>query len=129
MGALVADQSAGTFYDDLSGRVYLSQGPQDTDLPICIVSLVSNMPELTFANDGGEMRSSEFQVDLYGHKDSGAKAVGDINTKLFDLMHDATLTVAGFTNVGVRCLDRGSPSVEEDAIRFMSRWTVSGTAT
>jgi hypothetical protein len=78
-----------SFYNDISGRFYLDQAPDDRQFPDCIFLIVVDVPDNLFA-DNGEI--IEVQFSLY----SASSSVSEISTMYTDLkalFDDAVLTV------------------------------------
>lgn len=114
-GALTADQSAGTFYDDLSGRIYELAAPEDAALPHAVFNLVTDPPDETFSGDDIE---ATVQIDLYGERRLGAAALGDIQAKLLAELQGAAVTVAGFIGGVFMFTERGQRSIDGGAHRI-----------
>lgn len=121
---LSTDQTVGSFYDDLGGRIYEMQAPESAALPLCVYQLVTDPESPTFTKDD---LNAEMQVDLYGEQRLGAKALRDTHDKLVALLQRKTITVSGYTGGIINWIDRGQSSVEEDSIRILSRWQVRAT--
>ena len=77
---LTTDQSPGSFYDDLGGRVFGIQADQDPTFPYCVVTVIDDAPSYFFESD--DIQAS-IQIDLYGSFDDGYKKLSNINDKLF----------------------------------------------
>lgn len=126
---LVADQSAGTFYDDVGGRIYQGQGPNNVALPYCEFDSVGVEPEV-FMDQGGtgpRTQTADVQIDLYGNTDDGPKALGDVEQKLYDLLEKASISPTGSDRGVVRCSIRMLRVVEEDAYRITDQFTIQAT--
>lgn len=123
---LTADQASGSLYDDLGGRIYEAYGPEEGDLPQLTWLIVSDPPAGSFEADGID---AEIEFNLWGERRLGEpdNALGDINDKLFNLLHRGTLTISGHggTNgASSFCLERGQRIVDEMTIRITSRYGV-----
>lgn len=125
MAKLVAVQTAGSFYSDLGGRIYLIEGDQDAALPQCVVTPVATTVEREIGNH--DSRTALYQIDLWDHWTNGHEVLGDINTKLFTLLQGATITPTGFDRGVVTCREEAVVSREEDWWRIMSEWVIEGT--
>jgi len=131
---LTADQTGGSFYDDLanstakgSGKsIWSIQAPQDESLPLCIITPVSDLPDRYF---GDSDLDATFQIDLYADAESSTpEALLSTNQKLIDLLDRQTITTTNHTHVVVLATDRGVVSREEDAYRIISEWSINGTS-
>jgi len=83
------------FYNDVSGRVYLDQAPEDRQFPDCIYLIVVNVPDNIFNKHGEEV---SVQFSLF----STSSSVSEISTMYTDLkalFDDAKLTVTSSTMV------------------------------
>ena len=119
---LISDQTSGSFYDRVSGRIYELEGPTNAALPLAVFSLITSPYADTF--DGSSVKDYTFQVDIYGRKRAGMSAAGAINTALFTLLDRQTITVPNNDDGLVRCLIQGVRTVEDDAVRIRSEWIV-----
>ena len=116
-----ADQSEGSFYDDLGGRIYEGEAQQSDILPICVWTFTSVVPEQIFAN--ADTLNVLMQADVWNSRIKGAQGCRNIHDKLVDLLDRADDVVAdGYATVAVICPDQGSPRVEEDSDRQTSQW-------
>ena len=122
---LIADQSAGTFYDDLGGRVYSLEAPVNASMPLAVILPFSYEVEEYY--DQKDAREAEFQITLWGHRNDGIAGLLDTNTKLYNLLHRASLSPAGMDRAVVTCLDEGVESIEEDGIQILSQWRLEAT--
>lgn len=116
---LVSDQSEGSFYDDVGGRIYEMVAPEEAPLPLAVWNIITDPPDEMF---GGDDIDAEIQVDLYGEKSLGIATLGAINDKLFTLLQGQSATITGYDGVSIQCMDRGAREVEERAYRITSRW-------
>lgn len=79
------------FYNDIGGRFYLDQSPEDRQFPDCIFLIVVDTPDNYFADYGEDI---EIQFSLF----SASSSVSEISTMYSDLntlFNDAVLTVTG----------------------------------
>lgn len=127
LGLLESDQSGGSFYDDITGRITSPQAPQNQTLPHCVFNVLSDPPDAYFSGDDID---AEMQIDLWGtfNGTSSKHALGLINDKLITLLDKQSITITGFTSGEVRSLDRGTATIEEDAVRILSRWRILASA-
>jgi len=120
---LVADQSAGTFYAAVSGRIYLGRGSDDAALPLCVYSVISDVQEHYFGNDDDSELSIQF--DIYEDVRLGAAVIQGHADKLTTALANKALTPsATYAKIHVRMMDRGTLTIEEDAYRISSDWQV-----
>ena len=82
---LTTDQSAGSLYDDVGGRIYELEGQDDASLPLLTYE-VSSTPVQGLYN-GTIMLRAQVIVTLYGHRRLGSAALGSIEDKLFTLLN------------------------------------------
>lgn len=121
---LVADTGAGTFYEAVSGRIYLNQGPDSADESLAVVRVIVDVPDRYFA--GKADTDAEVQIDIYGGEED--MSLQTINTKLFTQLDNKALTMSGHTAT-CQCIDRGSADVTERRMTIQTRWRVIATAT
>lgn len=123
---LVSATGAGTFYAAVSGRIYSGQGPEDCDLPYAVFHLITNTESDTFVDEGTEIN---FQINVYGEKKLGLKAVMDINDKLRALLNHAAISASGWDTSKILCITAGIPTINEEDIDIRSEWRLYGTKT
>lgn len=119
---LVADTSAGTFYDDLGGRISLDEGPDNRTLPHAVIRVVTDVPARAFP--GKRDVDAEFDIDLFGTRGARIHAT---NTKLFALLDNSTITISGFNGARVQCLETGFTTFDDERQQITSRWRVHAT--
>lgn len=122
---LYADQTAGTFYAAVSGRIYENQAPQNSELPHCVFTMVNSDVERYMTGQ----RSFDCTVtfDIYGKADLGLEVLGDIEEKLYDLLDGVSLTVAGADRGVVTFNSRNVRGTEEDAHRITDEVRIQAT--
>ncbi len=121
--ALAADQSAGTLYDDLGGRLFHLVAPSETDLPLMTWQFVGEVP-VDYFSASDDHQDVSVQFDIYTNRVDGPNAHDAIRAKAHTLLHRVTLTATGFGLVDSWIDDRGgSPISEDDALRT----TMTGT--
>ena len=120
---LTTDQAAGSFYDDLTGRIYRTQGPDDASFPLCVFFVVSDTPPRFFGSR--EDIEADIQIDLLGVKGTSETALQATQNKLLTLLDNAALTITGFVGGTIQCNDRGSVDIEDQRPRITSLWTLT----
>lgn len=121
--ALAAVQTAGSFFDDVGGRLRWVVGENALDLPMFAWQFVGDVPERFFLK-ADETRDVDVQFDLYTNRKAGLAAHDAIRVKARNLLDRVTLTASGFTEVQSWIDDYGaSPVAEGDAYRT----TMTGT--
>jgi len=123
---LTTDQTSGSFYDDIGGRISFLQADQDEVLPHCVVNVIDD-PPFRYGGNVNDIEST-VQIDLWGAIGAGYDALSDINDKLYTVLDGQAVTITGFTGTQAFNLDRGVPTTEEDAIRILSRWRIWASA-
>lgn len=123
---LTTDQSAGTLYDDVDGRIGNAQPTQDQPLPFVSFFFPVTPVFLTFGSSNSH--GSVLQVDIYHDADSGAKACRALADKAFSLLNRSSITATGWNGVRLLCVERGDPEREEDAFRVMQQYTIAANA-
>ena len=121
---LVASTGGGTFYADVTGRIYQDFAPQNATLPFAVVSVLSDPQLLTFDNNH---MNATIECQVWGDAASGPHAVRAINDKLVALLHKQTITVSGFSNVAMVATDIGSAERIEDAILVTTLYEIAGS--
>ena len=121
---LVASTGGGTFYADVTGRIYQDFAPANATLPFAVVSVLSDPQLLTFDNNH---MNATIECQVWGDAASGPHAVRAINDKLVALLHKQTITVSGFSNVAMVATDIGSAERIEDAILVTTLYEIAGS--
>lgn len=132
---LVADQTAGSLYAAVEGRIHLGEAPHvDATTPPIIPCLVYNIiGDEQLRSFGGVMTHGvTVQFDLYGKatvgmSNAGGTGIGDIESKLFSLLEGAALAPTGFDRGLVTFTNRFVTSVDGDAIRIVDQAEITGT--
>ena len=124
---LTADQSGGSLYDDLSGRIFELEGKDDEALPLMTYEVVSSPVAGLF--DGEIIVKSQVVFTIFGHRRLGAAAIGSIEEKLFTLLKDAELAPSGYDRGVVVPLDRDRRTVFEEIIASESIYSIEATST
>tara|TARA_R110000824_G_scaffold168136_4_gene345163 strand:+ start:2881 stop:3291 length:411 start_codon:yes stop_codon:yes gene_type:complete len=122
---LTTDQSGGSLYDLVGGRIFELQGNDDADLPLLTYEVQSTPVSGLF--DGEVYIKSQVLFTIFGHRRLGAEAIGTIEDKLYDLMKDAALAPTGYDRGVVVPLDRDRRSVFDEIISSESIYSVEAT--
>ena len=122
---LVNDQTSGSFYDDLTGRIYQDFAPQNATLPFCTFAITSD-PQLSTL--GSNHLTATVECQVWGTLAGGPNAVRDTNDKLTALLHKGSITVTGFSNVTMHAEDIGTAERIEDAVFISSLYEITGSA-
>ncbi len=121
-GKLTADQTPGSFFDDLGGRINLHEGPQDEVLPRANFTVVTDIRQRFF--DGNDILAT-FQLDIYNDAEASTQeALLAIHEKALTLLDAQAITMANHSNAQVFVDDKGTLVKEEDAWRITSQWRV-----
>lgn len=124
---LTADQSAGSFYDDVGGRIFEMEGQDDSALPLVVYDVTSTPVEGLY--NGNVVVKSQVVLTLYGHRRLGAAALGAIEDKLFTLVNQVTLAPSGYdSNAVMICLDRDRRTVLDEIIASESVYSIEATS-
>ena len=83
------------FYNDIGGRAYLDQAPEDRQFPDCIFLIVADIPDNSFQKYGEEV---SIQFSLFSAS-SSASEITTMYTDLKALFDDVKLTVTSSTMV------------------------------
>ena len=83
------------FYNDLSGRMYLNNAPQEATFPYCVYFSVSDIDELDF---GEEREDFLLQFDIFSQNNSALEA-GDLLESLKTMFDNCSLTVTGWRHL------------------------------
>jgi len=121
---LIDDTTPGSFYGELDGRIYEAEGPQNEKLPMCVMYIVDATPLMHFGNSNNW--ELQMQIDIYNQRSKGARVLREIGDKLLALLdrQDINVLVAGMSSVYVWNTSQGAPTIEEDAYRQTSQWTI-----
>ena len=119
---LTTDQSAGSFYDDVSGRISANEATDSKAFPHAIYTVVSDVPFRAFG--GKRDIDCLFDVDLFGSKGTSLHLT---NNKLYTLLDNASVSPTGFNGGVVQCLDTGIVTYDDERMQITSRWRLQAT--
>lgn len=124
---LVADQTAGSLYDRLGGRIYADFAPQEEPdtLPYLVFNVTASPPDRFFG--GAKSLLSTIEVRIFDDWRNGSNAVETIAETLVDLMDETDLAVTGFDRGLTVCENRGAETIEGERIVHTTIWTVEAT--
>jgi hypothetical protein len=81
-------------------RLYPTKAPQNPTSPYCVYQFTSGVPDPTFNTDG---EIAQFQFSIF-HKSSSpldSTTIDDVLKKLTACYDDSTLTITGYSSIGV----------------------------
>lgn len=122
IAANIAETAATSWFQGLSGRVFVNEAPANVALPLCVYGVVQADIEQTFGNDR-EAYSIEF-TQYHAHS-SGLNVAAGSAEKLHTLLDNKTVTATGYDRVVIRAESRGVPAMQDDAIETTSRFRVT----
>jgi hypothetical protein len=94
-------------------RMYNTEAPQDPSYPYCVFQYISGVPDPTFTSDGEIL---QYQFSIYHKSDDplDKTTIDDAFTKLCACYDDASLTVSGYSSIGVtRGVSNPVPTVDD----------------
>lgn len=122
---LTADQTAGSLYDALGGRIYNGFAIEEASTPYLCFSAVTGVPE---RHMGGPVSLDvTVQFDLFGNIELGSKALHDIEVKLYALLEGVSIAPTGFDRGVCTFTTRGAAIVDDDCWRVMDEIQIRGT--
>tara|TARA_R100001594_G_scaffold150505_2_gene212034 strand:- start:11762 stop:12175 length:414 start_codon:yes stop_codon:yes gene_type:complete len=124
---LTTDQSAGSLYEAVGGRIFELEGKDDADLPLLTYEVTSTPVQGLY--NGTVIVESQVIYTIYGHRRLGSAALGTIEDKLFTLMNQSILAPTGYdTNCISVCLDRDRRTVFDQIIASESIYSIEATS-
>jgi len=125
MTKLTADQSAGTFYEAVGGRIYRTVAPPDKTEPLAVVSISDDAPDRYFsaADTFGTLN-----ISIFGTRDASETTLQAIAAKLFTLLDGAALTISGHVGGQAWVENRGIPLHDNNRIQLVTLWGIAATA-
>jgi hypothetical protein len=108
-------------------EVYLNPTSPNPEVPYCIITDVSNIPEHYFGvdNDTFYMR---IQIDVYTRREHPIDSLWATGEKIYRALNKQFLTVSDAGYVNLLSLTRGSPRAENDALsRITYQFQLLGT--
>lgn len=124
---LTAVQTAGTFYDDVGGRIYQDEAPDEEPLPAAVILLTTDFVDRYF---DGEDIDAEFDIAVYGSKTDGMRSLAGTVKTLIELLDNATdVSITGFDSVEVQCTERGVRLWDDGRPQIVTSWTITARAT
>lgn len=81
-------------------RMYKTKIPQDPSYPCAVFQYISGVPDPTFTSDG---EITQYQFSIYHKSDDplDKTTIDDVFKKLTACYDDASLTVTGYSSIGV----------------------------
>lgn len=83
------------FYNDVSGRMYLNNAPQESAFPYCVYFSVSDIDDLDFSD---EHEDFTIQFNIFSQNNSALEA-GSLLESLKTMFDDCSLTVTGWNHL------------------------------
>lgn len=127
---LTADQTSGSFYDDVDGRIWLVDGPASDDLPMAIITPITESLGGAFDTSSDDIEFV-FQIDVYtSQKNTTVEALIATNEKLIALLDRVSVTVTNWCNGQFKpdpADTRGIPTRDGDAWVINSQWILTAT--
>lgn len=122
IAAGITSSASTSWFQGLGGRVYLNEAPPNVSLPLCVYSVADHAITQTFGSDR-EAIAIEFE-QFHPHTSGEAVALASAE-KLHTLLDDNPLTATGYSRVVIRAESRGVTSMDDDAIRTLSRFRIT----
>lgn len=108
---------------DLGNRVYELEAVQDADLPLCIYTVAGDTPEYHM---NGESLDCDVQVQLFGWKKNGSKALRTITDTLIEAIDRKQINITGYDNEICFITNRGVITSEQDVIEIRIEFNIRG---
>ena len=124
---LTDDQTAGTLYAAVGGRIFENEGQDDSALPLLVYEVTSSATSNMMG--GKEILQAIATFTLYGHKRLGNAALGALEDKLYNLLNDAELTTTGYDRAVVLATSRDVRQNFDDVLSSQSVYTLEATST
>ena len=121
---LTDDQTAGTFYDAVGGRIFEAVIPdQVADLPACRWIVVTSPQQNRLS---GAAIDAELQVDIYGTTQAGSASLATAADLLVALLERQPLTIAGYNGAQALPIDLGGVVADpaDGVLSITQRWRV-----
>jgi hypothetical protein len=122
---LTADQTAGSLYDSVGGRIYEAEGASETTLPLLVYEVTSTDTAQTMGND--EIVDAIVTITIWGHKSKGLAELGAIEGKLYSLLKSSDISPTGYDRGRVIASSRDVRLVVDDVVSSQSVYKVTAT--
>jgi hypothetical protein len=96
----------------VGNRIYELEAPQDTRLPLCRYQIIIDVVDNMLSCSDQEIT---LQVNLFGKRTSGVKALRTISDALFDDLDRSQLTISGVSTTMIGT-EQGVVTVEDEEI-------------
>lgn len=117
---LTTDQTAGSLYEAVSGRVYRTEAPPDATEPLLVVSMIDDPVDNHFS---GTDVIGDVAMTVWGDKGVSETTVRAIVKKL--LAYDGTTFVpTGFGDAQLECVNRGIVQMEDQRVGIITTWAL-----
>ncbi len=117
---LTSNTATGSVHALLAGRIYHLRAPDDGALPWLSFTLSQDQPQAYF--DESDDVECQVTFDLWSNGSHGILVAQIINDKLHALLHRQPLTLEGYAQGQLVCMDRGMAQIDGQAIRIRSTW-------
>jgi hypothetical protein len=124
---LTADQTAGTLYAAVGGRIFENEGQDDSALPLLVYEVTSSATSNVMTGDKEIVQA--VATLLYGHKRLGSAALGSIEGKLYSLLNGISMTTTGYDRGVVLATSRDIRQNFEDVLSSQSVYRIEATST
>lgn len=108
LSALMTKTVGSNFSNDVGGRIYLDNAPQEAEFPYVVFFIVSDVPDNVFAKNG---ESILIQFSLFSSSESAVE-ITTMHNDLKALFDDCSLTITSNTLIWFR-RDGLTPMVDE----------------
>lgn len=113
---LISDQSAGSAFDLVGGRISASYGDPGEDFPLITFEQVSADVERGFG-DGSLMHNTQYEISIFGRWEDGLAELGDIADKIMELFGDPVEgTGTNFDRILMECSSGALIARDEELI-------------
>ena len=112
---LTSDQTSGSFYDDLGGRIHEGVAPEEEALPHMVYVEIAD-PPINYLGGSSDIEM-QVQLDIYAERRLGPNALGNIHTKVLTALEGASVTIAGHVGGQFEFTERGRYIIDGDARR------------
>lgn len=116
-----ADQSAGSFYTAVGGRIRQARADDNQATFPYAVWEITNNPVVRYFEAADDF-DAVVEVRIHAERDGGIDALDDVFDKLFTDLDGKSLSPTGYANGGIQCIEMGTTSIDDDAVANRSTW-------